>query len=341
MQKRGVLLLNLGTPNSPAVKDVRKYLREFLMDKYVIDMPYITRWLLVNLIIAPFRAPKSAKNYQQLWTKNGSPLKYFGEQVRQLLQEKLATNYTVFFAMRYQNPSISTVLKQIKTYNINDLLVIPMYPQYASSTTKSSIEKVKKELKKINFNPTIQFIENFITNKKFINVFAQLGLSYWNTNKFDKVIFSFHGVPERHILKDCDTGFCQLNENCCSVYSAKNKRCYRAQCFETARLIAKKMNLNPGDYVVVFQSRLETRNRDPWLKPYADLIIADLPQQNIKNVLIFSLSFVADCLETTLEVGTEFKNLFLSKGGEKFQLVQSLNNHPLWIETLEDLIINN
>ena len=338
MQKKGVLLINLGTPDSPSVRDVRKYLREFLMDKYVIDLPYLIRWLLVNLIIATFRAPKSAAIYQKLWTKNGSPLLYYGKKVAELLQNKLASTHKVYLAMRYQNPSIHSILKKIKADDINDLTVIPLYPQYASSSTRSSIEKVKAELKKIHFSPAISFIENFVSNDKFISTFAALGNKYWQTNEFNKVVFSYHGIPERHILKDSDNGFCKLDKTCCSAYNSSNKLCYRAQCYETSRLIAKKMNLQENDYEVTFQSRLETRAKDPWLKPYTDIVIADLPGQGFKNVLCFSPSFIADCLETTIEVGEEFRDIFKENGGEKWQLVESLNDHPMWIEALEDMV---
>jgi len=340
MQKKGVLLINLGTPNSPSTKDVRKYLREFLMDKYVIDLPYLTRWFLVNLIIATFRAPKSAAIYQKVWTKNGSPLLFYGKKITDLLQKKLGNNYQVYLGMRYQNPSINSVLQQIKADGITDLRVIPLYPQYASSSTKTCIEKVKTELKRIDYFPRISFIENFVSNKKFITTFSELGDKYWKTNTFDKVIFSYHGIPERHILKDSENGFCQLNDKCCATYKDSNRLCYRAQCYETSRLIAAKMNLSEDDYLVAFQSRLETRARDPWLKPYADLVIADLPQQGIKKVLCFSPSFIADCLETTIEVGEEFKEIFMENGGEQWQLVESLNDHPLWIEALENMSTN-
>ena len=168
MQKKGVLLINLGTPDSPSVKDVRKYLREFLMDEYVIDLPYLTRWILVNLIIAPVRGPKSAEIYQQVWTEKGSPLLYYGFETQKLLQQKIGTETKVYLGMRYQNPSINSVLKQIKEDGITDLRVIPLYPQYASSSTKTCIEKVKTELKKIDYSPEISFVENFIQNEKFI-----------------------------------------------------------------------------------------------------------------------------------------------------------------------------
>ncbi len=341
MGKKGVLLINLGTPDSPSVKDVRRYLREFLMDKYVLDLPYLTRWFLVNVIIATFRGPKSAAIYQKLWTKNGSPLLYYGKKVTELLQNKLGENFTVLFAMRYQNPSINVILQEIKSNQITDLTVIPLYPQYASSSTKSSIEKVKEELLKINYAPKIKWIENFLSNEKFIETFAELGNNYWQTKQFDKVIFSYHGIPERHVLKDCNNGFCQLDNKCCSNYNETNRLCYRAQCFETSRLIAKKMKLQEHEYLVTFQSRLETRTRDPWLKPYTDIVIANLPQQGFRNVLCFSPSFVADCLETTIEVGEEFMEIFKRNGGNDWQLVESLNDHPLWISALEDLVLSN
>jgi ferrochelatase len=338
--KKGVLLINLGTPDSPSVSDVRKYLREFLMDKYVIDLPYIARWLLIHLIISPFRGPKSAKIYQELWTEKGSPLLFYGEKVTQLLQNKLGNDYTVYIGMRYQNPSINSVLKKIKADGITDLKVIPLYPQYASSSTKTCIEKVKTELKKINYTPNINFVENFVSHPKFVEAFAQNGLKHWNTGKYDKILFSYHGIPERHILKDCDNGHCKLDDKCCAVYSDKNTLCYRAQCYETTRLIAKAMNLKEGEYESAFQSRLETRARDPWLKPYSDIVTADFPKNGVKNVLAFSPSFIADCLETTIEVGEEFKEIFHESGGENWQLVESLNENPIWIEALESMVKN-
>lgn len=339
MAKKGVLLVNLGTPDSPSVKDVRKYLREFLMDEYVIDLPYVTRWFLVNVIIAVFRAPKSAKIYQELWTEEGSPLLIYGLKVRELLQKKLGSEYNVDFAMRYQSPPIKDALQRLKDDGIDELTVIPMYPQWASSSTKSSIEKVKEVLKSLNYSPKTKIVENFVSNEKFTDAFSEIGNKYWSTGKFDKVLFSYHGIPERHILKDSDNGYCQLG-SCCKTYGKSNRLCYRAQCYETSRKIAQKMNLKESDYEVAFQSRLETRARDPWLKPYSDVAAENFPKDGFKNVLAFSPSFVSDCLETTIEVGDEFKEIFEENGGEHWQLVESLNDHPKWIETLEDLVKN-
>lgn len=340
MEKKGVLLVNLGTPDSPSVKDVRKYLREFLMDGYVIDLPVVPRWILVNLIIAPFRGPKSAKIYQELWTENGSPLLYYGKRLEMLVQEKVGEEYFVRLAMRYQSPSIKKVLEQFKKNNITDLVVIPLYPQFASSSTLSSINKVESVLKELHYSPKVKMIKNFVTNKKFIQAIAENGNKYWKTGEYQKVLFSYHGIPERHIIKDCDNGYCKLDENCCKSYNANNTLCYRAQCYETSRLVASAMGLQENQYDVAFQSRLETRARDPWLKPYSDLVTADYPKQGIKNVLAFSPSFISDCLETTIEVGEEFKEIFHENGGEKWQLVESLNESPIWVEAIEELIKN-
>lgn len=340
MEKKGVLLVNLGTPDSPSVKDVRKYLREFLMDGYVIDLLVVPRWILVNLIIAPFRGPKSAKIYQELWTENGSPLLYYGKRLETLVKEKVGEEYFVRLAMRYQSPSIKKVLEQFKKNNITDLVVIPLYPQFASSSTLSSINKVESVLKELHYSPKVKMIKNFVTNKKFIQAIAENGNKYWKTGEYQKVLFSYHGIPERHIIKDCDNGFCKLDENCCATYNANNTLCYRAQCYETSRLVASAMGLQENQYDVAFQSRLETRARDPWLKPYSDLVTADYPKQGIKNVLAFSPSFISDCLETTIEVGEEFKEIFHENGGEKWQLVESLNESPIWVEAIEELIKN-
>lgn len=339
MTKKAVLLLNLGTPDSPSVSDVRKYLREFLMDKYVIDLPYLTRWLLVNVIIATFRAPKSAKIYQQLWTDRGSPLLFHGKDVQKKLQARLGNEYVVEFAMRYQNPSLQNAIKKMKMDGIKEIIAIPMYPQYASSSTKSSIEKVKYELKKTHYQPKIQFVENFVDNELFIKAFADKGTKHYKSGDVEHVLFSFHGIPERHILKDSVDNYCQLGD-CCKQYSSKNRLCYRAQCYETARAIASKMRLEDKQYSVAFQSRLETRARDPWLKPYTDLVVEELAKNGIKKVLAFSPSFVADCLETTIEVGEEFKEIFEKNGGEKWQLVESLNSSDSWVACLEDMVRN-
>lgn len=331
----GVLLINLGTPDSPSVADVRKYLREFLMDGRVIDIPYWRRFLLVNFIIAPLRGPQSAKIYKELWLKEGSPLKIYGEKVKELLQTSLGNGYQVALGMRYQNPSIKSALDELKKSSPQKIVVIPMYPQYASASTGSTIEKVNLEINKWEVIPELKIISQFFAQPLFIKSFVELGRQYMGKQRYDHFIFSYHGLPENQILKAAHQGYCQLSETCCSVYHSKNRFCYRAQCFETTRILAKELGLNASQYTVCFQSRL---GKTPWIKPYTDLIIPELTKRGIKNVLVFSPSFVADCLETTIEIGVEYKKSFKEHGGERWDLVESLNMHPVWIECLKDLI---
>lgn len=330
----GVLLVNLGTPDSPSVPDVRKYLREFLMDARVIDIPFLSRWLLINLIIAPFRAPKSAKVYRQLWQETGSPLKYYGKQVHRLLQEKMGSEYVVSLAMRYQNPGIASALAELQRKNLRQIIVVPLFPQYASATTGSVYEKVMEIVSQWQIIPEISFVNSFLDHPLFIEAFARQGNKYLSGHAYDHVLFTYHGLPERQIRKGDPSGTC-FQGNCCATLHAGNQYCYRAQCFATSRLLAKALNLPEDQYTVSFQSRL---GKTPWIKPYTDEIIPQLVKKGAKRVLAFSPSFVADCLETTVEIGDEYKELFEKSGGTHWQLVESLNDNPLWVEALADLV---
>ncbi len=333
----GVLIVNLGTPDSPKVPDVRKYLREFLMDGRVIDYPFIPRWMLVNLIIAPFRSPKSAKAYQELWTENGSPLKFYGERNEQQLQEILGQNYIVKLAMRYQSPSIASKLKEFQKIGVKNIIVIPFFPQYASATTGSVYEEVMRIVTKWQVIPEIKFVNYFYNHPKFIQGFVENGKKHLAQHDFEHIIFSYHGVPERHIRKgDCTGNTCKLG-SCCDTISALNQHCYRAQCFETTRLLAEKLGLKEGTYTTCFQSRL---GKEVWVQPYTEELIRELRKKGVKSVLAFSPAFVADCLETTLEVGDEYKELFEELGGEHWELVESLNDSENWVELLADLVKN-
>ncbi|MDO1444867.1 ferrochelatase [Rhodocytophaga aerolata] len=335
--RTGVLLVNLGTPDSPSVPDVRKYLREFLMDGRVIDIPFISRFFLVNFIIAPFRAPKSAEVYRKLWTDKGSPLKIYGYEVASLLQQALGEEYLVSLGMRYQSPSIESALQELKDKGLDNIIVVPLFPQYASATTGSVHDKVMEIVRTWQIIPQINFINSFLQHPKFIETFALLGKKYIAEHPFDHYIFTYHGLPERQIRKGDATNTC-LQGNCCGSLHALNQHCYRAQCFETSRLLAAALGITPDKYTVSFQSRL---GKDPWIKPYTDDMISELAAKGVKRVLAFSPSFVSDCLETTIEVGEEYKELFEKKGGKHWQLVESLNNHPLWIETLTDIVHRN
>ncbi|MDW3197252.1 MAG: ferrochelatase [Cytophagales bacterium] len=334
-QKAGVLLVNLGTPNSTATPDVRKYLREFLSDKRVIDIPSVPRWLLVNMIIAPFRAPKSAEEYRKLFTERGSPLKYYTEDITKLLQEVLGDDYVVDFAMRYQEPSLPDVLKKMQDARVSSIHVIPLFPQYASATTGSVIDRVMEIVKGWQIIPEIKFTSQFLEHELFIETIADQGSVFMEREAYDHYVFSYHGLPERQIRKGSYGDYCQLG-TCCSTLNEENRYCYRAQCFETTRLVAAKLNIPEEKYTVCFQSRL---GRDPWVQPYTEDTLLNLAKEGKKKVLAFSPAFVSDCLETTIEVGETYQEDFLHAGGEKWDLVPSLNAEPKWVECLKQLVV--
>jgi ferrochelatase len=334
--KTGVLLVNLGTPDSPSVPDVRKYLREFLMDKRVIDISFVARWALVNLIIAPFRAPKSAKTYRELWEDRGSPLMFHGVDLKAKMQKTLGDDFIVSFGMRYQNPSILSAIDELLDQNVKKIIVLPLFPQYASATTGSVFEQVMDDIKGRLVLPELDFISRYPDDELMIKTFAEIGRKYMKNMEFDHVVFSYHGLPERQIKKSSVDGYCQLSAKCCSTYHAKNQFCYRAQCFLTSRKLAEELALSDGQYSVFFQSRL---GKDPWIQPYAEDEIKRLAKEGKKKVLIFCPAFTADCLETSIEVGEEFKELFIEEGGETWQLVESLNAHDLWVESLKRMVL--
>ena len=333
--KTGILLVNLGTPDSPSTPDVKKYLREFLNDPRVIDIPALSRWLLVNMIIVPFRSPKSAKLYSEIWRKDGvSPLLYYSLKQQSSLQQLLGNDYKVELAMRYQSPSIETALFQFKNPEFKKIKVFPLFPQYASASTGSVVEKVMEIVSKWEVIPEIEFIGSFCNDEGFIDSFVECGKKY-NHAAYDHVLFSFHGLPERQIKKaDCND-YC-LKDNCCSSLNEKNAMCYRAQCYSTARLIAQQLNIPEEKYTISFQSRL---GKDPWIKPYSDFIIKDRAKAGDKKLLIFATAFVSDCLETLYEISVEYNELFKMNGGEKVDLVESLNYSPRWIEAMKKIVI--
>ena len=332
--KTGVLLVNLGTPDSASVSDVKKYLREFLSDGRVIDIPFFSRWLLVNLIIVPFRSPKTAKLYSQIWRNDGtSPLLYYSLRQKEMLQQLLGKNYHVECAMRYQSPSIGDALKKFKHSEIKKIKIFPLFPQYASASSGSVIEKVMEIVRRWEVFPDIEFMGSFCDDDNFIKAFVACGKKY-NHAAYDHVLFSFHGLPERQILKADNNNHC-LKENCCSVLNEKNTFCYRAQCHSTARLLAEELNIDENKYTICFQSRL---GKKPWIKPYSDEVIIERAKAGNKKLLIFAPAFVSDCLETLYEIGVEYNELFQKHGGEKVDLVESLNDSPTWIESMKNMI---
>jgi ferrochelatase len=334
--KTGVLLIQLGTPDSPAVKDVRRYLREFLSDARVIDINWLARTLLVNLIIAPFRAPKSAKIYKQLWTENGSPLLFYSERLKSKLQKIIGNDFDIELAMRYQNPSMESVLEIMRKKNYHRIIILPLFPQYASATNGSAIEKAMNIIKKWLVIPEIKVISQFYNDEGYISCFVQNAKKY-NMTEYDHVLFSYHGLPERQVDKVYDDGKPCSDHNCENEITEDNKFCYKATCYATTRALTEKLKIPNEKYTVCFQSRLD----DKWLKPFADKTVIEQAKKGTKKLLVFSPAFVADCLETTIEIGHEYQQLFVQNGGEKVQLVESLNDSDMWVETVKNLILSH
>jgi len=332
--KLGILLINLGTPDSYSVVDVRRFLREFLMDPLVINLPFLRRWMLVNGIIAPFRGPKAAKEYQRLWTPQGSPLKVHSEKLLNKLTKKFDEKHQLALAMRYQNPSVASALKLLREGGCGKLLVVPLFPQYAEATTLSTIKKVTDELVAMNWQVPCDHIDSFATDENFINGLVSRTQDV-DILKVDYTVFSYHGLPEQQLKNVSDN--C-LTENCCSEITDENKNCYKAQCFATSRAIAEKLNLSDQQYRVCFQSR---QGKMPWIRPYTDDVIKELAKKGYQNLRVFSPAFVADCLETTIEIGETYRDLFKEFGGNELHLVPGLNSSDVWVDALESIICNH
>ncbi len=332
--KYGILLLNLGTPKSPSTWNVAKYLNQFLNDPRVIDINPIARWLLVNWIIVPFRSRKSAKAYQKLWTKEGSPLLFYGKELEKKLQNALEQDYGVHLAMRYQEPSIPKILKEMEKMSYQKILIFPLFPQYASSTTGSAVQETLQHLAKWYVIPEFQVISQYFDNQHFINVWVNIGKKYTENQNFDYVLFSYHGLPVRQLNKVYQDGKLCEEHYCKNEWNEQNYYCYEATCYETTRKIATALNIQ--NYTVAFQSRL---GKDPWIQPYAEPTIIDLAKKGIKKLLVFSPAFVADCLETTIEIGYEYAEIFKKNGGEQLTLVHSLNAENQWVEAIKNMIL--
>jgi ferrochelatase len=338
MKKTGVLLIQLGTPNSPKTSDVRTYLSEFLNDPRVIDLPWLARVLLVNGIIVPFRAPKSAKIYKELWEHgNGeSPLLTHSLNLKDKLKEEFKSDkVTIELAMRYQNPSMDSVLERMRLANYDQIIILPLFPQYASASSGSAIEKAMNIIRKWWVIPEIKIISQFWDNDGYINSVVDRAKQF-NLDEFDHILFSYHGLPERQVDKVYEgTDLCG-EQPCETEVNEKNKFCYKATSYATTRLIAEKLGIPENRYTVCFQSRLDKK----WLTPFSDKIVEEQAKKGAKKLLVFSPAFVADCLETIIEIGTEYQEIFEEHGGEKVQLVPSSNDHPEFVKGLVDLIRN-
>jgi len=331
---KGVLLVNLGSPESPSVPDVRRYLNEFLMDKRVIDVPWLMRRFIVGMILIN-RPKESAHAYEKIWTKEGSPLVVISQNVQKQLQQRLKV--PVELAMRYQNPSIGGALRKLAGQGIDELLLIPLFPHYAMSSYETAVERVKEIARSIAPKMRIDVQPPFFKDPDYIAALVMSANEYLKKD-YDYILFSFHGLPERQIKKSDPTGcHCFTKENCCESPSPAHATCYRAQCFQTTAAFVQHAGIPPEKYSVSFQSRL---GKDPWLKPYTDFELERLAKQGIKKILVICPAFVSDCLETLEEIGIRGRDTFLHAGGKELVQIPCLNEHPLWIETLERMVGN-
>ncbi len=336
LRKTGVLLINLGTPNSPDPKDVKRYLIEFLTDPDVIDSPWLWRQFLVRCLIVPQRYKQSAALYSSIWSSKGSPLYVHGKNVQLKLQERLGASFQVELAMRYQNPSIQSGLSRLLELKLDEIIVLPLFPQYAQATTGSIFKKIKSHLKlDAAAIPKIIFIQDFFQNPAFIDALCAIARRY-PLDYYDHFVFSYHGLPENQIKKADRYSGCLQNAACCLTLHPQNYHCYAAQCYATTRALADKLSMPTGSYSICFQSRL---GKAPWLQPYASNTLSQLGKQGKKRILVFCPSFVCDCLETLYEIGIEYSQEFKLHGGERLDLVEGLNDSPLWIKALEELIV--
>jgi len=333
MSKRGVLLINLGSPDSPAVADVRRYLREFLMDGRVIDSPWPVRFALVNGLIIPRRAEQSAHAYRSIWTEAGSPLVVTSRNLWEALRERVAA--PVELAMRYRNPSIVEAINNLVYENVDEMLVIPLFPQYAMSSFETAAERAMEVAFELAPQMKVKIVEPFYNRPDYIAALVASAKPYL-AGRPDHLLFSFHGLPERHLRKADPTGQHDLSKTpCCDFTNPAHKTCYRAQCYETVRAFVAEAGLSEGNYSVAFQSRL---GREPWMQPYTDVQIAALAKSGVKHLAVICPAFVSDCLETLEEIGMRGREIFLANGGENFTLIPCLNENPLWIKALEEMI---
>ncbi len=332
--KKALVLVNVGTPDQPKVKDVRRYLREFLNDRRVIDLPLLLQKFLVNMIIIPFRVRNSTKLYQMLWTEKGSPLLIYLNGLVTKVQGKTGNGMDVYGAMRYRNPSLKGVLQRIKEKNYQEVIILPLFPQYASSTSGTVSQFVMDTVKKWNVVPNIKFVNQFYNHPSFIKTFANRIASY-KPEEYDHIVFSYHGLPNRQLNK-VHPGINCANCNCDKEFPEHGKYCYRATCYATTRLLAEKLKLQPDEYTTSFQSRLSNN----WMTPFTDETLVNLAKKGVKKILVTTPAFVADCLETTIEIGTEYGDLFRDNDGEKLTLVESLNDTEEWADTVINIIGN-
>ena len=327
---KGILLVNLGSPDSTAVSDVRKYLREFLMDGRVLDAPWPVRFCVVHFAILPSRPKESAHAYEKIWTPEGSPLVVTSQNVRNKLQARV--DVPVELAMRYQSPSIENAVRKLNAAKVEDLFLIPLFPHYAMSSYESAVVRVQEVAARLAPRMRVTVQPPYFDMPEYIEALVASAEKDLQAG-YDHLLFSFHGIPERHLKKSDPTGcHCLAREDCCESPGPAHATCYRAQCFKTVAAFVAKANVKK--YSVSFQSRL---GKDPWLKPYTDYELAEFPKRGVKKILVICPAFVSDCLETIEEIGIRGRETFVNAGGKELVRIQCLNKHPLWISALEKM----
>jgi len=333
MAKQGILLVNLGSPDSTDVGDVRRYLRQFLMDGRVLDAPYPIRFCVVHFAILPSRPKDSAEAYKKIWQPEGSPLVISSRAIRDAMEKRFPEE-VVELAMRYQNPSIESAIEKLKEKGVTSLTVVPLFPHYAMSSYESAVERVKVVAKKMSPEMQLTTVPPYYDDPDYIEALLDCSAECLNGN-YDHLLFSFHGVPERHLRKSDPSGcHCLASADCCSGDHPSHATCYRAQCFKTMEAFVEKAGIPEDKFSYSFQSRL---GRDPWLKPYTDHVIDEMPSKGIKNLLVICPVFISDCLETIEEIGMRAKEDFVKAGGESLELIPCLNEHPRWLDALETI----
>ena len=335
MSQTGVLLINLGTPDAPTPEAVGRYLREFLMDGFVIDAPKPLRWFLVNVMIVPRRKTQSAKAYQKVQLPEGSPLLVYTRDFAQKVAAQLAgkdDRYVVEYAMRYGNPSIKSALERLRAHDLSKIVVMPLYPQYAESSFETAVVEAKQRAEEVGLANRLVFFPPFYNRPEFINAYSNHVAEAVKGEAIDHFVFSFHSLPVRHVKRlDASGQHCSIKSDCCREIRAVNQNCYRAQCLFTARAMAEQLGLNEGAYSVSFQSRL---GRAEWLGPQTEDVLRALAAKGVKRVAVACPSFVADCLETVEEIGMRARDAFIRAGGEELRLIPSLNSDPAWVDAV-------
>tara|TARA_B100001248_G_C27383208_1_gene458203 strand:- start:932 stop:1945 length:1014 start_codon:yes stop_codon:yes gene_type:complete len=330
--KKAVLMISLGTPDSPRWFDVATYLSQFLTDGRIINIPSFLRFILVNLIIVPFRSFSSSKSYKELWTERGSPLKYHMEDLTKKVGNELKDSYDIYYAMRYKNPSLKSRLDEINKRGYDEVVLFPVFPQYSSAANGSFLDYSLKLISKWDVIPTIKTVDQFYDNEDFLNAFKE-NIEQFDLAKYEKIIFSYHGLPMSQLDDVYPDGKCE-DRDCEEGVHGDNHHCYKATCYETTKLLVKKTGLDSKKTITAFQSRLDSK----WVKPFSDQVLKDFAKNGVKNILVISPSFTGDCLETIIEIGDEYKELFLENGGQTLDYVPSLNSNDSWVRCIVNII---